>query len=70
MTRSHHVWVSHPHRPTLDPGLVLSWRQGDEWEALVTYVDSTIAGRVVTEWIAAERLTPVPWRPYMGTAYG
>lgn len=67
------MWVKRQfHAAVQDPGLVLEWRQADDgWEALVAYIDTTTtAHRMVTEWVPAERLVPVPWRPHMGTAYG
>lgn len=70
--RTAHVWVLKPNIPTPWPGLVLEWRQGVEgWEALVTYIERmTVRPQIITEWVPADRLTPVPWRPGMGTAYG
>lgn len=53
-----HVWVRPEHSPTESPGLVLEWAQEpDGWRALVTYVEPR--GRVVTEWVGADRLRPV-----------
>jgi hypothetical protein len=72
--RTAHVWVSKPHLPTHYPGLVLAWRKTTtgEWEALVTYLERRIVDRqqAITEWLPADQLIPVPWRPGMGTAYG
>lgn len=58
--RRRHVWVMPPNVPVEAPGLVLEWRadDGGEWSALVTYIDKQ--GRVVTEWVTADRLRPVP----------
>lgn len=68
--RTSHVWVKEEHGPTKWPGLVLDWRRaGDSWEALVTWKREG-PPRIVTEWLPVDRLTPVPWRPGMGTAYG
>lgn len=71
--KTRHVWVQRQfHAAAQDPGLVLEWRHRHEgWEALVTYPDTTTTQqRIVTEWIPAARLIPVPWRPGSGTAYG
>lgn len=71
--RTAHVWVRRPHVPTPWPGLVLDWRQdkAGSWEALVTYIERmSVQRQVITEWIPAEQLIPVPWRPNGGTAYG
>lgn len=71
--RTAHVWVRKPHMPTPYPGLVLDWRQGKGgWEALVTYLDRQVVDKqqAITEWIPADQLIPVPWRPGGGTAYG
>lgn len=71
--RHEHVWVARRHHQAVkDPGLLIEWRKGAEgWEGQVVYVDATTtAHKLVVEWVEAERLTPVPWRPGMGTAYG
>lgn len=73
MSRTYHVWVARRFHPaSRDPGLVIDWRDGpDGWVALVSYVDrQTTEHKVVTEWVPAARLTPVPWKPHGGTAYG
>lgn len=51
---------------------MLDWRwHPDGWHALVTYLDrTTTAQRVVTEWVQADRLTPVEGKHYDGSAYG
>ena len=60
--------------PSPYPGLVLDWRKDKhgEWEALVIYLDRQIVDRhqAITEWFPADRLTPVPWNPGIGSAYG
>jgi hypothetical protein len=53
------VFVRPEHSPVECAGLVLEWRRSapDAWEALVQYVEPR--GRVVTEWVPADRLRPV-----------
>ncbi|MBM9461662.1 hypothetical protein JK386_17315 [Nocardioides sp. zg-536] len=64
-----HVWVRQRHGPERWPGLVITWDKAADgtWSALVTY---RRGHEFVTEWVERERLTPVPWRPHTGTAYG
>jgi hypothetical protein len=52
------------------PGLVLEWRREPDgsWRALVTWVESR--GRVVTAWVPADELRPVPATPRTGSQYG
>jgi hypothetical protein len=72
--RTAHVWVRKSHDPTPRPGLVLSWRRDTTggWEALVTYLERPVVDQpqAITEWISADRLIPVEWRPGIGSAYG
>lgn len=63
------MWVRPALVPTELPGLVLDWRRTpDGWQALVTMVETR--GRVVTEWVPAERMRPVKSSPRVGSAYG
>lgn len=59
MERVRHVFVRPAHSPVECPGLVIAWRKSapDAWEAQVTYVEPR--GRVVTEWLPADRMRPV-----------
>lgn len=73
---SPHVWVraADPHAQW--PGLILERRRGGQdgpagFEALVTYLERQAGGvKATTEWVPYSQLTPVPWRPSLGTAYG
>ena len=58
--RRRHVWCRPPFVPVEFPGFVLAWKQLEDgvWEALVTYVDKH--EQIVTEWIPADRVRPVP----------
>lgn len=58
-SRTRHCWVLDPaHRR--EPGLVISWRRSDGWEALVIHLreDGHGDATVVQEWIPAARLLP------------
>lgn len=63
------MWVRPSFTPVEMPGLVLGWkREGDGWEALVTWVEPR--GRVVTDWVKSEELRPVKATPSTGSMYG
>ena len=59
MERTRHVFVRPEHSPVECAGLVLDWKRDGPgaWLALVQYVEPR--GRVVTEWLPADRLRPV-----------
>lgn len=69
-----HVWVKEQFGPRNFPGLILAWRcnQYGEWEAFVTWDnEATAGGQLQTDWVPAERLTPVgDGAPSLGTGYG
>lgn len=55
-----HVWVKQPgvHNPPVQ-GFIIAWRRHSyRWSALVVYVDAD--GRVIQEWLPADRLGKVP----------
>ena len=58
-----HCWVASATRDDVPhAGLVIEWRKRDaDWWALVTYVvDEDGAAVVVTQWVSADLLRPVP----------
>lgn len=70
--RTYWAWYRPPLVPVHHQALVLEWRRRDPagWEALIVWVDP-VAGRTVTEWVAARCLSPVVVaHPALGTAYG
>ena len=58
--RTRHAWLirAGTHEPPVQ-ALVIAWeRRGSEWVAFVIWVSDE--GKIIQEWVAADRLGPVP----------
>ena len=61
-TPPRHVWVAPDGRwEAALPGVLLEWRKGETWEALVTWGSGggNVATTCHTQWLPAEKVRPV-----------